>query len=114
VPLTAAAHRRAAVPVVALLGAAVVAVDLARFGAGLDVLGAVNTALVWVFVHQLGYLWRDGMLAGADPGVLMSRSADPGWRAHGKDRGGEAVHMVAAGNWSDLTGGEEAGDRVEA
>jgi peptidoglycan/LPS O-acetylase OafA/YrhL len=63
VPLTAAAHRRAAVPVVALLGAAVGAVDLARFGAGLDVLGAVNTALVWVFVHQLGYLWRDGMLA---------------------------------------------------
>jgi peptidoglycan/LPS O-acetylase OafA/YrhL len=63
VPLTAAAHRRAAVAVVAVLGVAVVAVDLARFGAGLDVLGAVNTALVWVFVHQLGYLWRDGMVA---------------------------------------------------
>lgn len=63
VPLTAAAHRRAAVAVVAVLGVAVVAVDLARFGAGLDVFGAVNTALVWVFVHQLGYLWRDGMLA---------------------------------------------------
>ncbi|WP_433293674.1 acyltransferase family protein [Pseudonocardia sp. CA-142604] len=63
VPLTAAAHRRAAFPAVALLGAAVVAVDAARFGAGLAALGAVNTALVWVFVHQLGYLWRDGMLA---------------------------------------------------
>ncbi|WP_379585943.1 acyltransferase family protein [Pseudonocardia hispaniensis] len=62
VPLTAAAHRRAAGPVVALLGAAVVAVDLARFGAGLEVFGGVNTVLVWVFVHQLGYLWRDGML----------------------------------------------------
>jgi surface polysaccharide O-acyltransferase-like enzyme len=62
VPLTAAAHRRAPVPVVALLGAAVVAVDLARFGAGLDILGALNSVLVWVFVHQLGYLWRDGML----------------------------------------------------
>jgi hypothetical protein len=63
VPLTAKAHRRAAVPTVTLLGAAVVAVDVARFGAGLAALGAVNTALVWVFVHQLGYVWRDGMLA---------------------------------------------------
>ncbi|MDQ3988837.1 MAG: acyltransferase, partial [Actinomycetota bacterium] len=62
VPLTAAAHRRAAVPTVVLLGAAVVAVDLARFGAGLEVFGLVNSALVWVFVHQLGYLWRDGMV----------------------------------------------------
>ncbi|WP_084796146.1 acyltransferase family protein [Pseudonocardia asaccharolytica] len=62
VPLTAAAHRRAAGPVVALLGAVVVAVDMARFGAGLEAFGVVNTVLVWVFVHQLGYLWRDGML----------------------------------------------------
>jgi peptidoglycan/LPS O-acetylase OafA/YrhL len=65
VPLTAAAHRRAAAPTVTLLGAAAVAVDVARFGAGLAALGAVNTALVWVFVHQLGYVWRDGMLAPA-------------------------------------------------
>jgi len=62
VPLTASAHRRAAVPAVVLLGAAVVTVDLARFGAGLEAFGLVNSALVWVFVHQLGYLWRDGML----------------------------------------------------
>ena len=39
-----------------------VAVDIARFGAGLELFGLVNTALVWIFVHQLGYLWRDGML----------------------------------------------------
>jgi surface polysaccharide O-acyltransferase-like enzyme len=62
VPLTAAAHRRAALPAVVLLGAGVVAVDVARFGAGWELAGLVNTALVWVFVHQLGYLWRDGML----------------------------------------------------
>ena len=62
VPLTAAAHRRAAVPTVVLLGAGVVVVDAARFGTGLEIFGLVNTALVWVFVHQLGYLWRDGML----------------------------------------------------
>jgi peptidoglycan/LPS O-acetylase OafA/YrhL len=59
VPVTAAAHRRAAVPAVVLLGAGVVAVDLVRFSAGWELVGLVNTALVWVFVHQLGYLWRD-------------------------------------------------------
>jgi len=62
VPLTAVAHRRAAVPTVALLALGVVGVDLARFGASLESFGLVNTALVWVFVHQLGYLWRDRML----------------------------------------------------
>jgi peptidoglycan/LPS O-acetylase OafA/YrhL len=62
VPLTAAAHRRAAVPVVVLLGAAVAAVDAVRFGVGLEIAGLVNSVLVWVFVHQLGYLWRDGAL----------------------------------------------------
>jgi surface polysaccharide O-acyltransferase-like enzyme len=61
-PLTAVAHRRAAIPTVVLLGICVVAADIARFGAGLELLGLVNTALVWIFVHQLGYVWRDGML----------------------------------------------------
>lgn len=60
VPITAAAHRRAPILTLSLLGAAVLLADLGRFGAGLTVLGVVNTALVWVFVHQLGYLWRDG------------------------------------------------------
>jgi surface polysaccharide O-acyltransferase-like enzyme len=62
VPVTAVAHRRAALPTVVLLGMGVVAVDVARFGAGLEAFGFVNTALVWIFAHQLGYLWRDGML----------------------------------------------------
>ena len=44
---------------------------------------------------------------------LRTHSVDLGRRAHGKDRGGEAVHMVAAGHRSDLTGGEEAGHRLE-
>ena len=62
IPLTAVAQRRAAIPTVVLLGMGVVAVDMARFGAGLELFGLVNTALVWILVHQLGYLWRDGML----------------------------------------------------
>jgi len=62
VPLTAAAHRRSALPTVVLMGGAVAVVDVLRFGAGLEAAGLANSALVWVFVHQLGYLWRDGVL----------------------------------------------------
>ena len=82
IPLTAVAHRRAAVPTVVLLGLSVVAVDIARFGAGLELFGLVNTALVWIFVHQLGYLWRDGMLDSPGPalGARRSRPDRPGRR----------------------------------
>lgn len=62
VPLTAAAHRRASVATIAAMGGAVAASDLLRFGGGLESAGLVNSALVWLFVHQLGYLWRDGRL----------------------------------------------------
>jgi surface polysaccharide O-acyltransferase-like enzyme len=72
VPLTAAAHRHAALPTVALLGTGVVAVDLARFGAGAEAVGMVNTALVWVFVHQLGYFWRDGSLERAGRSWMLA------------------------------------------
>jgi Acyltransferase family len=78
VPLTAAAHRRAAVPSVMLLGAAVVAVDAVRFGVGLEAAGLVNSALVWLFVHQLGYLWRDGVL---DPPLRHRGLAAAGFTA---------------------------------
>lgn len=61
VPLTARAHRAAGPVVLAGLAAALVVSEvLAR---GSDVPGArwVSVALVWVLVHQLGYLWRDGV-----------------------------------------------------
>lgn len=62
VPLTARAHRHAPLATVGLLGALVIGTDTLRFGAEVAGAGLVNTALVWVFVHQLGYLWRDGVL----------------------------------------------------
>ncbi|NED98948.1 acyltransferase family protein [Phytoactinopolyspora halotolerans] len=62
VPVTATLHRRHGPVVAVLLGVAVAAVDLGRFGVDQGWLGALNTALVWLFVHQLGYLWRDGAL----------------------------------------------------
>jgi hypothetical protein len=62
VPLTATAHARARWLSVGVLAAAVIACDVGRFAAGIEALGWVNTALIWVFVHQLGYFYRDGTL----------------------------------------------------
>lgn len=60
VPITTALHRRGPELVVVALGSAILLADLGRFRWGVDVLAAVNTVLVWVFAHQLGYVWRDG------------------------------------------------------
>lgn len=62
VPLTAAAHHRFGVLVPVVLGAGLVLTDLGRFRLGVEALGYLTTALVWVFAHQLGYWWRDGTL----------------------------------------------------
>lgn len=61
-PVTARLHQRFGASAAAVLGAVVAGVDLGRFGLGQEWMGVVNTALVWVFVHQLGYLWRAGAL----------------------------------------------------
>lgn len=60
VPVTARLHRRLGVLVLTVLGAIVVLGDLVRFRLGIAEAGWVNTALVWVYAHQLGYFWRDG------------------------------------------------------
>jgi hypothetical protein len=45
--------------------AAAVGVDVLRFHDGhRPAVGWINYLLVWVAMHQLGYLWRDGRLAG--------------------------------------------------
>ncbi|MFC7639719.1 acyltransferase family protein [Streptosporangium lutulentum] len=46
----------------ALLAVAAVAVDAARFGTGLEVIGFLNIGLVWLAVHQFGFLYADGRL----------------------------------------------------
>lgn len=63
VPITARLHRAGGVQTVVVMGAAIALVDLGRLPYGIDELGLVNSALVWVFVHQLGYLYRDGTFA---------------------------------------------------
>ncbi|GAA3447682.1 acyltransferase family protein [Planomonospora venezuelensis] len=46
----------------AALAAGAVAVDVVRFTSGLEVVGFVNIGLVWLAVHQLGFLYADGRL----------------------------------------------------
>ena len=69
VPLSHAAWKRwGFLSVVIPVGAAAL-VDVAFFAAGLHLLGWLNYPLVWLAVHQLGYAWRDGRLAGSQNGV---------------------------------------------
>ncbi|MPZ25197.1 MAG: acyltransferase family protein [Micromonosporaceae bacterium] len=62
-PVTATAHSRARWLTLSALAAAVGLADLGRFAAGVGWLAWLNTALVWVLIHQLGYFYRDGTLA---------------------------------------------------
>ena len=61
-PVMHAAHRRwgVAVPVALVLAAA--AVDAARLVGGVEMIGALNVALVWLAAHQLGFFYADGRL----------------------------------------------------
>lgn len=61
-PLLAAAHRRAPWITIALLVAAVVAVDALRNATGLDGLGFMNLAFVWLALQQLGFFFADGLI----------------------------------------------------
>ncbi|APU14286.1 MULTISPECIES: acyltransferase family protein [Actinoalloteichus] len=69
VPLTARLHERCPLPTLAALGIAVALFDFGRFALGISALAWVNTVLIWIFVHQLGYFHRDGTL----PGLARSR-----------------------------------------
>ena len=62
-PLTIAAHRRFGLLVPVTLGGAILASDRLRFEHGVGAAGVATSVLVWLFVHQLGYFWRDGSLA---------------------------------------------------
>jgi peptidoglycan/LPS O-acetylase OafA/YrhL len=48
----------------ALLAAAAVTVDAIAFGAGFGAIRWINYLFVWLAVHQMGYAWRDGRIAG--------------------------------------------------
>ncbi|MEU3046457.1 acyltransferase [Streptomyces sp. NPDC006984] len=63
-------HERAGARVPLALAGAVAVVDLLRFALGVPYVGFLNFALVWLAVHQLGFLRADGMIR--RPGLLAA------------------------------------------
>jgi fucose 4-O-acetylase-like acetyltransferase len=61
-PITVRLHRAAPMLTMVSLAAAIGISEILRVRAGGDELGLVTSALVWLFVHQLGFFWRDGSL----------------------------------------------------
>jgi hypothetical protein len=70
VPVSFAAWQRFGFKSFAVLVLAAVIDDWLFFAADLRSLGWLNYAFVWFAVHQLGYAWRDGYMAGARQGLL--------------------------------------------
>ncbi|MCH8977748.1 MAG: acyltransferase [Armatimonadetes bacterium] len=63
-PVTYGAWKRFGLASFWVLVLAVVADDMVYFATGNDVVSYLNYVFIWFAVHQLGYAWRDGQLAG--------------------------------------------------
>ena len=64
VPVTYAAWQRFGMGSFWVLVIAAVVDDVLFFAADLQVVGWANYAFIWLSVHQLGYAWKDGRIAG--------------------------------------------------
>lgn len=64
VPATYAAWRRFGLASFWVLFFATIVDDVLFFAADLQAVGWLNYGFIWLAVHQLGYAWRDGKLAG--------------------------------------------------
>ena len=69
VPITHCAWQRYGFKSFGILVIAAVINDVLFFAADMKALGWLNYAFVWLAVHQLGYAWRDGYMAGARQGL---------------------------------------------
>jgi hypothetical protein len=69
VPITHKAWQRFGFKSFGVLVIAAVLDDMLFFAADLKALGWLNYAFVWLAVHQLGYAWKDGYMAGARQGL---------------------------------------------
>lgn len=61
-PVLAAAHRRAPLATLMLLAASALLVDLVRGQSGIDGVGFLNLAFVWLTLQQLGFFLADGTI----------------------------------------------------
>jgi hypothetical protein len=69
VPITYSAWQRYGFWSFGVLVVAAIVDDLLFFAADLQAVGWLNYAFVWLAVHQLGYAWRDGYMAGVKQGL---------------------------------------------
>lgn len=74
-PAMLALHRRAPWLTVLTLANGIVVVDALRFVLAVRSIGWLNLALVWLFVHQLGFFYADGRLAAWSKGRLVALAA---------------------------------------
>ena len=65
-PVTARLHRSGRELTIVAMVAILVVAELGRLRFGIGALGLFTSAMVWLFVHQLGYFWRDGTLVGSN------------------------------------------------
>lgn len=77
VPLTARLHERWGAWVVVVGGVVLLGLDALRL-AGATPLAVPTTVSAWLLCHQLGYLWRDGIVRGARHGLLLVGGAVAG------------------------------------
>jgi len=100
-PAMVAAQERWGAKVALGLGAAVLAVDVARWGFGVPLVGWLNLAVVWLFAHQLGVAWRMGSVGTWSRGRLVAVAA--------AGMGALVVLTTWFGYPGSMVGGVEAG-----
>jgi fucose 4-O-acetylase-like acetyltransferase len=61
-PVMLALHRRFGYRLLVVLVASAVMIDWIRFGLGIDDVGHLNYAIIWLAVHQCGFLYAEGAL----------------------------------------------------
>ncbi|KQM83127.1 acyltransferase [Agromyces sp. Leaf222] len=71
VPWMVALHDRAPGATLAVLAVGAVVVDAARITTGIDEIGLLNLAFVWLFVQQLGFWYADGWFRARHPLTLI-------------------------------------------
>jgi len=70
-PATYRLHKRLGMPVLAMAVFVAAGMDLLRFSLRMEGAGWANVVFIWLFAHQLGYLYADGTLARARQWVYL-------------------------------------------
>ena len=74
-PMMLSLHERYGIRVPAVMVAGAVVVDVLRIGGGIELLGYLNFAFVWLFAHQLGFFYADGTLTAFSRSFFVKSAA---------------------------------------